>query len=153
MYQPLTAGDLCTRNTVFAYTHLALNEAARLMREQHVGSLVIINETAMGRAVVGMLTDRDLVTAVIAKDMDPRQFRVGDVMSSDIVTVREADSVMDALALMRHKGVRRVPVTDARGMLAGMLTIDDIFGAVADQMRALVDAIETEQMREKRNRP
>lgn len=153
MYQPLTAGDLCTRNTVFAYTHLALNEAARLMREQHVGCLVIINETVMGRAVVGMLTDRDLVTAVIAKDMDPRQFRVGDVMSSDIATVRETDSVMDALTVMRHKGVRRVPVTDARGMLAGMLTIDDIFGAVADQMRALVDAIETEQMREKRNRP
>lgn len=153
MYQPLTAGDLCTRDTVFAFPHLALNEAARLMREQHVGSLVVVDETDRGRVVTGMLTDRDLVTAVIAKDMDPRQFRVGDVMSNDLVTVRETDSVMDALAAMRRKGVRRVPVTDAHGMLVGVLAIDDMLGMLAEQMRALVAAIETERVQEKSARP
>jgi len=75
------------------------------------------------------------------------------VMSNDLVTVRETDSVMDALAAMRRKGVRRVPVTDAHGMLVGVLAIDDMLGMMAEQMRALVAAIETERVHEKSARP
>lgn len=151
--QALTAGELCTRNTVIAYRKTGINEAARLMREQHVGSLVVVDETVAGRLTVGVLTDRDIVTAVVARDLNPSALTVGDVMSADPQTVREADSVLDVLSAMRHKGVRRLPVTDAKGVLLGVIALDDLLGVVSEQLQALVEAIESEQQRESRTRP
>jgi len=151
--QALTAGELCTRSTVIAYPKTGLNEAARLMREQHVGNLVVVEETVAGRLTVGVLTDRDIVTAVVARDMNPSSLTVGDVMSANPVTVREGDSVLDVLSAMRHKGVRRLPVTDAKGLLLGVITLDDLLGVVSEQLQALVEAIASEQQREQRARP
>jgi len=153
MQQPLTAGDLCTRNTVIAYRKTGLNEAARLMREQHVGSLVVVDETIAGRIAVGLLTDRDIVTSVVARDLEPHRLCVGEVMGDELVTARETDSVLDVLGTMRRKGVRRVPVTDAKGVLLGVIALDDVLGVVYEQLRAVVQAIESEQQREQRTRP
>ena len=60
------------------------------------------------RVPVGMLTDRDLTVAVIAKELDPRTLTVGEVMGTELFTVREQDSISEALRLMRERGVRRV---------------------------------------------
>ena len=77
----LTAGDICTRVVAIAFGSTAVTEAARVMREQHVGSLVVVDETPSGRVVVGMLTDRDIVTGVIAAQKDPHGLSVADLMS------------------------------------------------------------------------
>jgi CBS domain-containing protein len=61
--------------------------------------------------------------------------------------------VLDVLAVMRHKGVRRLPVTDSKGVLLGVITLDDLLGVVSEQLLALVEAIESEQQREMRARP
>lgn len=152
MLQTLTAGELCTRETVFALPQMGIAEAARLMRELHVGSLVVVEESPRGRVVVGMLTDRDIVTAIVAKEVDPMLVRVGDTMSHDPLTVREADTVLDVLAAMRQRGVRRVPVTDTQGALVGILALDDMLGLLAEQMRAVVAVIESAGAKEKRRR-
>ncbi|MFO1220582.1 MAG: CBS domain-containing protein [Burkholderiaceae bacterium] len=152
MWQNLSAGDLCTRDTVFALPQTGVAEAARLMREQHVGSLVVVEESPRGRAVVGMLTDRDIVTAIVAKEVDPTLVRVGDVMSRDPLTARESDTVLDVLTAMRQRGVRRVPVVDAKGSLMGILALDDLLGVLAEQMRAVVAVIESGGSREKQRR-
>jgi CBS domain-containing protein len=104
-------------------------------------------------AAVGMLTDRDIVTAVVARDVAPPTLRVGDVMSTEIVTVQDADPFAEVLATMRRKGLRRLPVLDTQGLLVGLLTLDDLLEVVAEQMRSLVDAIESEQRRERSARP
>lgn len=122
------------------------------MREQHVGSLVVVEESPRGRAVVGMLTDRDIVTAIVAKEVDPTLVRVGDVMSRDPLTARESDTVLDVLTAMRQRGVRRVPVVDAKGSLMGILALDDLLGVLAEQMRAVVAVIESGGSREKQRR-
>ena len=109
MYQPLSAGDLCTRNVVFAHRDMALGEAAQRMREHHVGCLVVVDDAVEGRVPVGLLTDRDIVIAVVARDVDVRTLQVDDVMSPTPVTAREADSLLDSLAAMRRAGVRRLP--------------------------------------------
>lgn len=153
MLQILSAGELCTRDTVFAPAQMGVPEAARLMREHHVGSLVVVEENPRGRVVVGMLTDRDIVTAIVAKEVDPTLVRVGDVMSRDPLTAREADSVLDVLAVMRQRGVRRVPVIDAQGVLIGILAIDDVLGVLAEQMRAVVAVIESGSSKERQRRP
>lgn len=153
MHQPLTAGDLCTRASVIAFRATALNEAARLMREHHVGSLVVVDESPDGRVPVGLLTDRDIVTAVVAKDADPGRLRAEDVMSTSLVTAREQDSVMDVLGAMRRAGVRRVPVTDVRGVLLGVLSLDDLLEVVGEEIRALVLALDSGRKRELQRRP
>lgn len=149
MNTPLTAGEICVREVVFADPGMMLGEAARLMRAHHVGSLVVVDERSpKERTVVGMVTDRDIATAVVAADRDPHAFRVGDIMSKDVVTAREQDSVLDLLAAMRRKKVRRLPVTGPRGELIGLVAMDDVLGLVAEQMQALAEAVGASQRRE-----
>src|SRR3990172_12628772 len=62
----MNVGEICNRIVMFAYRGTSLTDAARLMREHHVGSLVVVDETAQGRVPVGMLTDRDIVVAAVA---------------------------------------------------------------------------------------
>jgi CBS domain-containing protein len=153
MHQALSAGDLCTRETVIAPREMALTSAARLMRERHVGSLVVVDERGGGRVPAGLLTDRDIVTAVVARDVDLRTLRVEDVMNPEPVTVREQDSPFDALRTMRLHGVRRVVVTDARGVLQGVLALDDLIELVAEQMGAIARALSSGRAQEQKRRP
>ncbi len=151
--QRLNAGDICVREVSVAYRGMTVDEAARLMRERHVGSLVVIDETDQGRVVVGMLTDRDVVTALVAKVVDPSIVGVGEAMSSDIVTAREEDSVIDLLGLMRRKGVRRVPVVDAKGVLVGLVALDDVLMLVAKELDLIVQAMQSGRKHESVTRP
>ncbi len=145
----LNAGEICSRIVVVAERASPLAAAARRMREQHVGCLLVVDVTDAGRVVVGMLTDRDIVTAVVAEELDARTLRVEDVMTADVVTAQETSSFADLLATMRRKGLRRLPVVDARGLLVGVVTLDDLLEVVAGQMRTIVQAIESGQRRER----
>ncbi len=153
MSQALSAGDLCTRNVVISHRDLAVNGAARLMREQHVGCLVVIDETAAGRIPVGLLTDRDIVTAVVARDVDARTLRVEDVMTAGPVLARDTDSLFEAMNAMRRAGARRVPVVDDRGALQGLLALDDVIEVVGEEMRLLLEVLTSARSREPERRP
>ena len=153
MSEKMNAGGFCNRIVTVAERSLSLVQAAQLMRDHHVGSLVVVDETGAGRLVVGMLTDRDIITAVIAQEVDPATLRVEDVMTSDVVTALEEDSLMDVLGLMRRKGLRRLPVTSADRVLQGLITLDDLLAILSEQLRAMVLAIEAEQLRERKVRP
>ncbi|OFZ85907.1 MAG: histidine kinase [Betaproteobacteria bacterium RBG_16_66_20] len=148
----MNAGELCNREVVFAYRNTPLVEAARLMREHHVGSLVVVVDRLSERVPVGILTDRDIVVAVVAKELDPRGLTVGDVVTGELIAVREKDGMPDALRLMREKGVRRVPVLTHSGALAGILTIDDLLDLMAEELGALARTINRERVRETRAR-
>ena len=148
----MNAGELCNREVVFAYRDVRLVEAARLMREHHVGSLVVVVDRLSERVPVGILTDRDIVVAVVAKELDPRTLAVGDVMTRELLTIREKDGISDALRLMREKGVRRVPVITHSGALAGILTIDDLLELVAEELGDFARTIDQERVRETRAR-
>ncbi|MGA0610788.1 CBS domain-containing protein [Caldimonas sp. KR1-144] len=150
-----TAGDVCSRNIAIVYRSTAVGEAARLMRERHVGCLPVVEDAgATGESVVvGMLTDRDIVTAAVAKDIAMHGLSVGEVMSRDLVSVREEDSLLDALATMRRKGVRRLPVTAAQGRLVGLLVADDLLQAMAAEMGSLLEAMSAQGRHEQVQRP
>lgn len=148
MEDKMNVGEICNRTTVFAYKSMSISEAARLMLEQHVGSLVVIEETDKGRIIVGMLTDRDIVVAVVACDFNAQTMRVADVMRSNLVTCRTEDSMNGALDLMRRHGIRRIPVTNAQDILVGIITLDDLLGIIAENMQSLVHIIENERTQE-----
>ena len=150
MMDPLNAGAICTRIVTITYPSMAVNEAARLMRERSVGCLVVVEQPSPDeRIVVGMLTDRDIALGVVAADRDPHGMRVGDLMSRSVVTAREQDSMLDLLAAMRRKAVRRVPVTSAQGSLIGIVTQDDLVEVLAQQMQALATAVGASQKHER----
>jgi CBS domain-containing protein len=148
----MTVGQICNRVVVFAFRNTPLPDAAKLMRENHIGSLVIVDESDRGRIPVGMLTDRDIAIAVVAQALDPRTLTAGEVMSGELVTANEQDDMLDTLQRMRRRGVRRVPVLNATGTLAGIVTLDDLLELVAEQLGDVVKAIATEQSREARAR-
>jgi CBS domain-containing protein len=148
----MSVGEICNRVVIFTQRVTLLPEAAGLMREHHVGSLVVVEEQAQGRVPVGILTDRDIVVAVVAPAVDPRTVTAGEMMTGDLLTVREQDSVYDALRLMRGRGIRRVPVVTPTGTLAGIVTLDDLLETVAEQLNDIVRAITSEQAHEARAR-
>ena len=149
----MNVGEVCSREVVFAQRDNPLVEAAQLMREHHVGSLVVVGEHAAARVPVGMLTDRDIVVAAVAKEVDPRTLTVGDVMSAGALVVREQDALTDALRVMREKGVRRLPVVNASGALVGIIAIDDVLELLAEEMDSFVRTLRSERTREARVRP
>jgi CBS domain-containing protein len=148
----MTVGEFCSRDVVCTYRSTPLTEGAKLMRDHHVGSLVVVEEGAKGRVPVGILTDRDIVVAVVAPEVDPRGVTVGEVMQSELVTVREEDSLSDVLRVMRRAGVRRAPVLTLSGTLAGIIASDDLLGIVARELDDLVRAIGRERAHETRAR-
>jgi CBS domain-containing protein len=121
--------ELCQRHVVTVRRHEDLTTAAWMMRERNVGCLVVVEPagTIGGARPIGMLTDRDIVTNVVACGSDPRTLSVEDVMTRHPITVWAHSSIDDALLRMRNGGVRRVPVIDDRGRLAGILALDDVF--------------------------
>jgi CBS domain-containing protein len=96
-------------------------EAARLMREEHIGSLPITEDEQL----IGMLTDRDIATRVVAEAADPKTMSVGDVYSRDLVSVEPDNDLEQALQLMARHQVRRLPVVE-NGRLVGIVAQADI---------------------------
>lgn len=153
MAEKMNAGDLCNRIVAFATRDMTVERAAQLMREHHVGCLVVADEAPEGRLVVGIITDRDIVTSVVAMSLDPALLNIENVMTAEVVTVHEDDSVDDLLGTMRRKGLRRLPVTTPQGVLVGLLTLDDLLQVMAEHLKSMAAAIEIEQLRERRLRP
>lgn len=151
----MCVGDICQRDVVTIAPHASLSEAARVMREKHVGMLVVVGSAAehADRVVQGVLTDRDIVVTVIGRDGDPKELKVEDVMTRSPLLAAEGQSVAAVLRLMRADGLRRVPVVGAHNELVGVLSIDDVLDLVADQLTAISGVIRDERARERAMRP
>lgn len=138
----MNVGSICNRRVVTASPQLDIQAAAELMREEHVGFLVVVPETPRGpQPPLGVLTDRDIVVSVVAKRADPALLKVGDVMSMQPVVAGESEAVDLALKTMRRAGVRRLPVVNGRGEIVGVLSFDDLLEFVAREMESLSGAV------------
>lgn len=144
----MNVGELCTREVIIAQRDTSVVEAAQRMRTYHVGNLVVVEDETNGRRPIGIVTDRDIVIAVVAAGVNPEALKVGDIMSAELVMVRETEDVCETLRYMRDKGVRRMPVVDAAGALAGIVTVDDLLGLLAEEMGHLAQLITRRQRRE-----
>jgi CBS domain-containing protein len=142
----MNIGEICRRRVATVQRGEDLSAAARLMREHHVGFLVVVESASRAGAsrVVGVITDRDLVVSVVARDLNARDFRVEDVMTREPVTARERDTMEYALAEMHRLGVRRLPVVDDCGALAGIVSLDDIVAQLARQLNDVSGSIRVE---------
>jgi CBS domain-containing protein len=143
----MNVGRICKRQLVTVTPRTDLVAAAELMREHHVGFVVVVEPqppSAYGRPI-GVLTDRDIVVCVVAGAADPKLLRVADVMNPDPVTIDEAESLDHALRIMRRMGIRRLPVVGSRGMLSGVVSLDDIIDLLGSEIADVVGAVRNEQ--------
>jgi CBS domain-containing protein len=151
----MNVAQLCSRNVVSVRKSDEVVAAARLMREYHVGYVVVIERDFAGSTVrpVGVLTDRDIVVGIVAKERDPRSLVVGDVMTENPVVVDQLDSIATAVQEMRRIGVRRMPVVGSLGELIGVLSLDDVLDSLAAELQNLAGAVRHEQRIETELRP
>jgi predicted transcriptional regulator len=148
----MAIGEMCNREVVIVERETSLGEAARLMRQHHVGDLVVVESLAGGRRPLGIVTDRDIVLEVVAMDIAPESLRVGDIMSARLVSVRESEGVFETIRYMRSQGIRRVPVVDEAGWLVGIITLDDLLELLAEEIGELAKLVIRERGREQEAR-
>jgi len=146
---------MCQRDPIIVEESESVTAAARLMREQHVGYLIVTQPpNAQGaRNVTGVLTDRDIVVAVVAREVDPGSVKVGDVMTRSPLLIGEDHSLDAVLCFMRDAGVRRVPVVGKHSELLGVLSLDDVLRRMADQLMNVAGSIRSELRTERLVRP
>ena len=148
----MKVGDSCTRDVVTCVANTSLAEVARRMRDRHVGAVVVLDDEQRRRPI-GVVTDRDIVIEIVATGLDADTITAGDVMLDGLVTVDEDSGPLEAAQLMRSRGVRRLPVVDRSGALAGIITLDDLVHLLAGEMGHLARLIERQPKREAQLRP
>jgi CBS domain-containing protein len=144
----VTVRDLAAHEVVTVTPTTTLAECAQIMRAQHVGSVVVIDDQGQRDNPRGIVTDRDIVLEAVAVGLDPTTLTAGDVMTTPLATVRDGDDILDALARMREHGVRRLPVLDDAGHLSGIVAVDNLLETMAEELDAVVRVLKAEQTRE-----
>ena len=144
--------EICTREVVCCRPQASALEAARLMRQKHVGDVVVVTDPERDRVPVGVVTDRDLTIEVLGNGRDAAQITLSDVMRSPVVVATESEDASIVVERMRFHGVRRIPVVDARGTLVGIVTLDDLLQAILSDMQTLLASQTKAQRREQSSR-
>ena len=144
----MKAGEICNHHVVTVFPDDSIRTAAELMRQHHVGDVVVAERSGEFFRPLGILTDRDIVVEVIAENIGLDEVLVRDTMSDRLVTAGEDDDLLATLMQMRENGVRRLPVVDDKGHLVGILTADDVIGLVARELAEVWALIVHQQGRE-----
>ncbi|CAN5559934.1 MAG: CBS domain-containing protein [Pyrinomonadaceae bacterium] len=128
--------EIMTSSVKTATRDMTLQEVAALMREGDMGAIPVVEDGKL----VGIVTDRDIVVRSIAEGKDASA-NIGEAMTSEIFSVKPDDFVFEAIRLMGDKQIRRIPVVDDNGRLAGIIAIADIALEMEDE-REIAETLE-----------
>lgn len=134
-------GEICTREIVFVDHEQSLQQAARLMRDGHVGALVVTGPSEEGAAVMAIVTDRDIAIEGVAQGVDTQRVGVGRIATPGIVTILPEAGLGDAIERMKERGVRRLLVASGDGRVCGIVTVDDVLAALGHEVAGLAAAL------------
>ncbi len=129
--------DICTRELVTADKNTTLQQAATLMRERHVGTLVVVANDAEGLHAVGIVTDRDVVVEAVARGLDVAQTPLERLAEGKLAVIAGSAEVGEAIDAMKTRGLRRLLVAGDTGQLFGIVSLDDVLDAVAHEVSQL----------------
>jgi predicted transcriptional regulator len=144
----MKVGDICKRAVISIEDSMDITAAAELMRQHHVGFLIVYKSGDELRRPIGVLTDRDIVIEVVAKGVDPASLTVDALMTRQPLVANESEQLGEVLQAMRMAGIRRVPVVDIRGALTGVVSIDDAFDVITSFMCDIAGSVKNEQRQE-----
>lgn len=138
----MSISQIVQTEVVTADRQTTVAEIAATMATENVGSVVIVEEDTP----VGMVTDRSIALAV-ADDPDIATTTAAEIMTDDLVTVSDDRGVFDLVRTMSEEGIRRMPVIDSSGGLAGIVTLDDILTLLAEEVQFLADVVDSQSPR------
>ena len=145
-------GEMCNRQVIICGPDDSIQTASELMRDNHVGDVIVVDHKEGKHFPIGILTDRDIVIEVLAEGVSLNDIAVKDVMSSNLICIKEDDFIIETIAKMRDKGIRRIPVVNREGSLEGILAVDDTIELVAELLSDLVNLFKREFNREIKTR-
>jgi CBS domain-containing protein len=119
----MQASDIMTPNPRCCSTHDSLQGVARIMREEDIGEIPVVDEQ---KKLVGVITDRDIVVRCVAEGEAPDSCVVDAYMTAPGVSLREDASVEDIANAMAKEAVRRIPITDQEGRVCGIVAQADL---------------------------
>jgi CBS-domain-containing membrane protein len=135
--QHITVEQVCVHAAVTIKHDVSIAQCAKIMHDDQVGSLIITEVREGVRWPMGILTDRDITTKLVAFSLDPHVFTARDIMSQPLVTARMEEGLASVLTRMQLHGVRRLPVVSKKGALLGILEADDIWEIIAEEADSL----------------
>jgi CBS domain-containing protein len=141
----MLVNDLCTRKTIVIRNDKSAQDAAKLMKQYNVGCLVVVKSLDDHNLPIGIITDRDIVIKAMLSEKDIQTITVSEIMSTPALTVAESTSVIDALMKMRYNSIRRVPVVNSKGQLAGILSLDDILDSISKELNEITQIFRKEE--------
>jgi CBS domain-containing protein len=146
--------DICRREIVTIDAQASLQDAANLMRNRHVGALVVVVSGGDGSPprVSGVVTDRDLAIEVLARNLAAANVPVGEIASGKLVAVPAEAGIAEAVEAMKHGGVRRLLVTGDEGEVMGLVSTDDLLESLAADLGGLAAALRAGIARESAER-
>ena len=127
----------CRKPIVTTTPDSTITEAAHTMRSAHVGAVIVSD----GGRPLGILTDRDIVCRVLAEERDPTVTPVESVMTTGVAVAHENDLIDQVLFSMNERGVRRMPIVDERGLLVGMVSLDDLMVMLSAELGQAAEAV------------
>lgn len=137
----MSIGRIASKQAVTVALGASLEDAAVQMLRHGVGAIVVTDGCAERAAVVGIITDRDIVRARLEHSSALSALDVADVMSRQPLVLDDQQSVSLAVRHLRARRVRRAPVLDAQGRLLGLVSTDDLLGEIARQLSALAQVL------------
>ena len=140
--------QVLTPTLVRTHRSTTLAEAAMLMRERHIGTLLVTEDEPQSDVYVGIVTDRDMVVRAVADGVAPKECTVGEIMTSGLATIAPHATLSDALEAMRSRGVRRLVVAHDDGRPVGLVSLDDIVDALGMELAGVSRILRSELQRE-----
>ena len=144
----MTIGTICNREVITVQRDATVLHAAVLMRQYHVGDVVVIENRKNKTVPIGIVTDRDIVVELVATELDCKVITVGDIIITKLIVVKDSANVFEAIQLMANEGVRRLPVVDDDGGLVGIVTLDDLLLLLSKELATLNKLVTREQKNE-----
>ncbi len=149
----MPVSEICHRDVVTLQRDATAQEAAKLMRQHHIGDIIIVDNRNGTQMPVGIVTDRDLIVEIVATELDVTVLTVGDIMVKELFTAKESMEIFDAIQYMRRKTIRRLPIVDEGGSLVGILTLDDALALLSEELLNLAKLVGYERKKEILHRP
>lgn len=119
---PQSVAEVMTRDPSTVLESAPVTDAARVMRDQNIGDVIVIRGDG---SVCGIVTDRDLALRVVAEGLDPDSVKVEDICDHRVISIASGEPAAKAIKLMRDSAIRRLPVID-NDELVGILTLGDL---------------------------
>ena len=130
--------EYCTKHVITALGNQTVSDVTKQMRDKNVGSIVVVDSD---KKPLGMVTDRDIAVKVVAEGKDAKSTLLKEIMSKQAFVLRQDQGIFETTKMMSEKGIRRLPVVDRGGKLAGIICLDDLIMMFGQEVGNIAGAI------------